>query len=232
MENRRCAKFILRNTLLPSTTSGGASSASNSVGSRNNNGKTNVTFTTINFRQILGSLYDEYDLFNLQLVGCAQVSGSDTPNDVSETTVAISGGANTNAVYGNTISDRNILITLSGLTFLNSLDHNKSTKSVILSAPLLLNSSLQTAFTVINTGGFISTFRKPPGIIDLTIDIKRCIDDTTAVNATTGVSSTAFGTANFVNCDYNMVYIFNIYPIDLEEIDSFQASRQRQLLKI
>jgi hypothetical protein len=234
MENRRCAKFILRSTLLPPTTSGGASSASNSVGSRNNNGKTSVTFTNISFRQILGSLYDEYDFFNLQLVGCAQVTGGDTPNDLSSGAITVASSTNGNVITGNYPSDRNFHIKMSGIPFINSLDHSVITQSAIVSAPLTIISVGQTAFSLNNSGGFITTFRKPtPEVVDITIELRRCIDDTNAVYATIGTAGNPFGPSNqFVNADYNMVYIFNIYPIDLEKIDQFDQARERAKLKI
>jgi hypothetical protein len=52
--------FTLSGTILPS----GSAAASNEFGSRNAN-FTVFTFTNINMRQILGSLWDKYDKFNL-----------------------------------------------------------------------------------------------------------------------------------------------------------------------
>jgi hypothetical protein len=228
MENKRCAKLVLRATDLL-TCIGTTAPQYNSFGVTNVAGKTSCTWTNIDMRALLGSLYDEYDFFNLQCVGVIQATNTDSTNTTGGT-VSIVGTSTTNSSYtiGATSSDRTIWARMTGLPFvcqsydIGSARNNNG--SCIVTPPMILTSNATTSLNFANTG-FVSTFRKIDKV-DITIDILRLVDNSRpTLNA-------SVGGANFANGDYNMIYTFNIYPVLLERRDQFDDARERQKLKI
>jgi hypothetical protein len=91
MSNLQIASLVLRSSDL-------TPGASNQYGSSDTY-QIIQTWNNINLRTLLGDMYDKYDLFNICL------------NTIT-TSVPI-------GVYGNTAEDRNVILKLSGLPFIN-----------------------------------------------------------------------------------------------------------------
>jgi len=156
MSNQQVATLILRtmDLTLNSTTNVGVS---NSMG-------TDMTFYNINMRTLLGDIYDKFEYFNLQL---KQIS----------TGVAASAA-------GTVLDDRNILVYMSGLPFVNQTYSQKTgynTTDVLLTN-FNQTISVSTNYVVNNNKSF--TFAKNEEVCSLRIYYKRVLDDaipTTAV---------------------------------------------------
>jgi hypothetical protein len=209
--NKKCVKMTLRATDLPSTVS------TNAYGSTNSLGKLNITFTNVNMKQILGAMYDEYDLFNIQLVMFGQVN-----YNASSGTNA--GG--TSNYIGSGTADRNITIKMTGLPFISQLNDMRSPNGTT-GANIAVCTLTANAATLFNSSqsNFCMTFRKPREFVDITFDI------TSLATATAPTLATVSGTTVITN-DYNMFYTFNIYGVELERRDKFDDARARQMLKI
>jgi hypothetical protein len=125
-------------------------------------GITNVLNTTcywpnINIRTLLGPMYDKYDLFNLSLESIL----------ISNPQHIVVAGNNVYA--GNTGDDQMVLISMSGLPFLNST-YNVRTgcngSSTILSSTYIGNNG-QSSFITYND--IFRTFGKAADIVNITI---------------------------------------------------------------
>jgi hypothetical protein len=97
MNNCRNARLVLRSSDLYILGPNGFEI--NTLGAMNQE-RTNFTWNNINLQTVLGDLYDDYDLFNLNLV---QVMSNSTF------------GGN----YGTNTMDRNVIFRISGLPFIN-----------------------------------------------------------------------------------------------------------------
>lgn len=77
MSNLESATFILRTSDLPTFANG-----ANDKGSSNNASHSSFTWNNIDFRAILGDMYDKYDYFNIALVSSTSgVSGATFPSN-------------------------------------------------------------------------------------------------------------------------------------------------------
>jgi hypothetical protein len=106
MENTECATFHLNTCdILFGTTYYNSNSATDFIGGLSsqygliNSDRNDFTFNNIDFKTILGTMYEKYDRFNLKL-SCVMVSSS--------------GG------FGSTAEDRVLKINIAGLPFSNS----------------------------------------------------------------------------------------------------------------
>lgn len=122
-----------------------------------NGTNTSITWNNINFRLLLGDMYDKFDNFNLQLVNIT--------SDDNRTGELLS---------GNTVSDRIVSVNLSGLNFLNqtydSNTNNMGSKVVIATYALYKDFSQ-------NYSNNIVTFAKGNEMCNLTIHYTRILDD-------------------------------------------------------
>lgn len=160
MENERCAKLVLNTSLFYPSSTG----APNTVGAMDptmgyaDAMRLNCTFTNLDWRQILGDMYDKYDEFNLVLVGATYMSTGGTP-------------------YGTASNGNSILIKAEGLDWSNqSYDVYKRSMT-----------SQATILTCTTTAGALSmpvysstTFKRPAGngIRDFSLRIYRALDET------------------------------------------------------
>ena len=111
MSYQEIACLVLKTSVLPMDGTTNAYGTSNTM-------NTSFTWTNINFRTLLGDMFDKYDRFMLLL---QHISNS----------IPIG----TNAIQGTALDDRAILINMSGLSFLNSNYNQKfqsNTGSVIV----------------------------------------------------------------------------------------------------
>ena len=134
----------------------------NNVGTINST-RTIMTWYSINFEDILGDLYKDYDLFNLRV------------RYISYTV---------QAVYGATINDRSIVFNMDGLNLYNSsYDVSKRcnvSSTIIASATIFQTASVNLSFD----DSFITTIRKQK-IADLTISLLNANSVPPVMNANT-----------------------------------------------
>ena len=135
-----------------------------------NNGAS-CSWSNINFRSLLGTLYDKYDCFNLTLN--TVVSG------VTSNTLGTS-------AFGSSVNgegDRNLLIKFSGIPFINNSYMVNSNYNVNQSGAIL--GSFYMARSQVNTQYFYSSniamFGKNKEVSDITIDLVR-LDFSTPVS--------------------------------------------------
>ena len=144
------ASLVLKPNLLTVNTS-------NNFGNCNA-GRSIYTFTNINLRNILGSMYDKYSKFNLILknVMCEAVN-----------------------TWGNVAQDQSIFINISGLNFINNYEVTTKTcsqQSVLTS--ILFNPS--GSLSVTYTNNCVATFiTNGPENVDITISYQRISDGLT-----------------------------------------------------
>ena len=139
MYNQESASLILRTSDLTAGTQ-------NNVG-RSDQFFTNMTWSNINLRTLLGSMYDKFDTFNLVPVTFAQAQG---------------GGG-----FGTADEDRTTSIFISGLPFTNCV-YNTETKtnrnSAIINTFKFIRSNSTTVY-----GGQILTFTKNQELVNINI---------------------------------------------------------------
>lgn len=157
---------------------GGVSQTIDNQYGRISDNRCNLTWKNINLRNLLGTLYDRYETFNLYLYQIAQTGGfngvpSSSPNLCVD-------------------------IRLKGLPFLNN-SYNTSTgintESVFLTS-YMLNNNISTnigSFITLNNSASI-TFGKSSNNVDLTIDMKTTKDRIYPVVN----DNQSFGTFNFI----------------------------------
>ena len=176
MSNYKNASLVLRTIDLPLNDS-------NNFGS-SNQFRTSFTWNNINLRTLLGDMYDMYDYFNLDIV-------------------QIASNLSTTATFGTTAADRNIIVKISGLPFINQTyttktgnNTNSATLCAFTFAPLTqTNTTLQTY----NTTNLL-TFGKNQDVCNITISYSR-VDDLSVQTTVVGPS---------------MVFIFTIHGITNE----------------
>ena len=129
---------------------------------------TSMTWYNINLRTLLGDMYDDYDIFNLSFN--------------TFTSAVVGTGAN---VMGASLDDRQLLVKISGLPFLNQTydvakGHNTSS-AYVGSVYLTTTASSWQIFNGFN----VATFGKNQELVNITITYERVIDSAlpTTVNA-------------------------------------------------
>jgi hypothetical protein len=194
MSNLQIASLVLRSSDLTLGTS-------NQYGSCDA-GRVTQTWNNINLRTLLGDMYDKYDLFNICL------------NTITT--------ASCTQQYGDTVDDRNVVLKLSGLPFVNQTYSVKQgcNTNVCPIASFLFPTYLATGITA--TQYFYSnncyTFGKSQQSCNLTIQYGRVIDD--ALPATTVNTAKPFP---------NIVLIFDIVGVNK---DNLTNSSTQQLIKM
>ena len=166
-----CATLVLKTSDL-------TAGSSTNIGIMNTN-KTDMTWSNINLRLLLGDMYDKYDYFNLYL------------KDISTAAVGSTAGAS--------LDDRNLLIRLGGLPFVNqtySQSRNANQTDVILTP---FNNTINVCNNLTIQNGKQFTFAKNQDVCSIRISYTRVIDDTSPTT---------------VGAYPNMVYRFEIYGIE------------------
>lgn len=124
---------------------------SNQFGSINST-RTSTTWNAVNFKNILGNLYDEYEMFNIEFIGLS---------------IGTYSGA-----FGTTDNDRNVIVYMSGL---NWNYNNYDTASISTTNEAIIGShkfgTQNAAVSFSNIRRMISTFRKTQ-TADITITLK------------------------------------------------------------
>ena len=196
METIQNGNLILYSSLLvPGTT--------NKYGTANTN-NTDLTFTNINIKQILGSNYDRYQKFNLILNSII----------IPVSTVAISIG-----------NDANIMLYMSGLPFdqgstYSTITGNGSNTSYIGCVHMVNTSNLNSAI-VTYPPTFFNTIIKPQDINDITISLRGAIATLTATGATFLLpSSTIYP---------QMAFCFSIVPVLETLISQFPSQEDKTI---
>jgi hypothetical protein len=193
MSNLQMASLVLRSSDL------GIAGTSSQYGSSDTLRLTQ-TWNNINLRTVLGDMYDKYDLFNICL------------NTITTAQAANIGGKDAPTVQGP--DDRNVIIKLSGLPFVNqtySVKQGCNTNVCPISSFLFASSATATQFFYSNN---CYTFGKSQQSCNITIAYGRVLDD--ALPAT----NTAYP---------NVVFIFDIVGIPKENLTN---SSTQQLIKM
>jgi hypothetical protein len=192
MSNIECAILVLRTSDL--------TKAGNKSGIKADFNMSPYTWKNINLRTVLGPMYDKYDSFNLCL------------------TTVCSGGvltANNTYILSTDPNDNLVILTISGLPFLNNVydtrtQHNTNVSTLgcyqFVSDAANINIPIpsSTTFTASNGG---NTFGKYQEMVDLTICYNRVIDNAFIVRD--AVTNTG---------DFPQVqFIFNIFGIQKDE---------------
>ena len=148
----------LKNAALILKTSDLTADSITSIGEANQY-MTSMTWYNINLRTLLGDMYDDYDIFNLSFN--------------TFTSAVVGTGAN---VMGASLDDRQLLVKISGLPFLNQTYdvakcHNTSSAYV---GSIYLTSA-QSSYQTFN-GFNVATFGKNQELVNITITYERVID--------------------------------------------------------
>jgi hypothetical protein len=159
------------------------------------------TWNNINLRLLLGDMYDRYDLFNI----CLNTITTSAPT----------------AAYGNTADDRNVVMKLSGLPFINQTYSVKLGCNTAICPIASFNFPTITTTAMSATQYFYSnncyTFGKNQPTCNLTIQYGRVIDD-------------ALPLCNNQNREFpSIVLLFDIVGIGKENLTN---SNTQQLIKI
>jgi hypothetical protein len=165
-----------------------------------NYNNTSITWNNLNLKTILGTMYDKYDKFNIELVSISQIA---TLYD-----------------FGASLSDVNILIKLNGLPFVNnnySLSNKNNTNSTIIGSYNFVDYDLNKLQLCKN---FVRTFIKDSSyIINLTLTYLG--NDLNIVNSPVVLRVDGNqqpildvnGNQTFTGIYCDMVFMFNIYGI-------------------
>jgi hypothetical protein len=183
MSNLQIASLVLRSSDLPA------------VGTYNQSGGSDArrltqTWNNINLRTLLGDMYDKYDLFNICL------------NTITTASAA--------AATGQTNDDRNVIIKLSGLPFINqtySVLQGCNTSVCAISSFQFISSATATQFFYSNN---CYTFGKSQQSCNLTIQYGRVLDDALP---TTGVTYP------------NVVFIFDIIGVPKDNLTNSSTQK-------
>jgi hypothetical protein len=154
-----------------------------------NAAKNQITWNNINLKNVLGSMYDKYDKFNIELVSILQSETVD--------------------IFGIDSKDTTVLIQISGLSFVNN-NYNFSTgnnvNSTIIGFYNFCNYDETTTQNYINNP---RTFVKDTKyLVDITINYLRF--DLTNVNTIVYTDLLGFAVSGFYP---EMVFMFNIHGI-------------------
>lgn len=150
MFNAESATLILRSADLPVDTAQG-NLASNATGSTDNF-LSSMTWNNINLRTLLGSMYEKYDRFAL------------VPTQIQS--------VNSGASPGSTTDDRNLLIYVSGLPFINNT-YDVSTKTNKNGACINFIRMVANGNAVASSNGNIVLFSKNQELVNLNIYYQR-----------------------------------------------------------
>ena len=181
MANIECASFILKASDLPGA--GGTNSAGTS-----NAFFSQLTWSNIDLRSVLGDMYNRYDKFNLCLttLGCDAVTST------------IGAGSYANGQYDNLYAT----VYIGGLPWINQT-YNQATNHNRTLVPIALyqfpSTQNQSNFTNYNNPRFV-TFGKSQDTCNITIQFNRVYDDSLCVCA---------GASNFPST----IFLFSIYGI-------------------
>jgi hypothetical protein len=196
METIQNGNLILYSSLLvPGTT--------NKYGTANTN-NTELTFTNINIKQILGSNYDRYQKFNLILNSII----------IPVTTLAIP-----------ITNDANVMLYMSGLPFDNGSTYSAisgfSSNSSYIGCVHMVNASNANSAIVTYPPTFFNTIIKPQDINDITISLRGAIATLTATGATFLLPS---GTIY-----PQMAFCFSIVPVLETLITQFPSQEDKTI---
>jgi hypothetical protein len=142
--------FILKTRDISLLNGAGNFPLSNQFGSINSS-RTSTTWNAINIKNILGELYDQYELFNIELIGISIASYSGN--------------------FGTTDNDRNVIINMSGLDWVYNNYNTSSlstTNQAIVGSHKFATQAAAQSFS--NIRRMISTFRKNQ-VVDITITL-------------------------------------------------------------
>jgi hypothetical protein len=153
--NQQCAKIVLRSVDLPA--------GNNTLTAVYNtagwclNGRTTCGWSNINMRDVLGEMYDQYDLFNIILVDNASSYG--------------------NNLMGASTDDRFVKVYMSGLPWRNQ-GYSSALKCSTNSC-LVGNINFVYGASSINRSSIpnVSTFSKQDGTTDIVITLLRQLDN-------------------------------------------------------
>jgi hypothetical protein len=146
MYNEECATLVLR--------SGDLINGSNSVGTSDAR-FTNMTWSNINLRTLLGNMYDKYDRFALVPISFQTIQGGN---------------------FGAGNDDRCISINIAGLPFTNN-NYNASTKTNQNSAIIYVTRFIANNSSNSILHGTVLNFTKNQDIADINIFYQRIIPD-------------------------------------------------------
>ena len=146
MYNEESATLVLRSSDLPAN-------SSNNVGSADQF-YTNMTWSNINLRTLLGAMYDKYDKFALVPVAYQSNLGD--------------------AVFGASSDERVVTINISGLPFTNN-NYNSGLKTNQTSSVIFSARFVQNNFAERQTGGVVVTFTKNQELVNLNIFYQRVV---------------------------------------------------------
>jgi hypothetical protein len=200
MQTVQSSVLVLYTSLLVASTT-------NRYGTANVN-FTDVTFTNINMRQILGDNYDKYYKFNLILNSIVMpTSPTDIPNGNDGAVMFFMGGIPfDNSVCYSTIVGNNNNLTLFGTVKLDIRGATTGTSDIAAFAP-----------------SFFNTFLRPANDnVDITIALRSGV-----ATFTGNVPSFLFSTANIYP---RFVYSFNIVPVLDTALLPFPVSQEQTLV--
>lgn len=195
METIQCGSLILYTSLLVAGTT-------NKYGTANTN-FTDLTFTNINLKQILGSNYDRYQKFNLILNSI-----------IIPTTTAIIAQTN----------DANVMLYMAGLPFDSGTTYSTVSgynSNISYIGSIHINSTTLISSIETYPPTFFNTIIKPQDINDITINLRGAVATLTATGATFLLpSSTIYP---------QMAYSFSIVPV-LETLITQFPSQEDQTI--
>ena len=176
-----------------------------SIGTINNIYSSSFTWKSINIKSIIGTMWEDYDYFNIALVANA-----------SNILVAAP------TVLFNGLNDQKLgTIYMSGLNWINA-SYDTKTKTIKSEAPIgfiNFSSSTTTLGSLIQYNGLnVSSFSKSSPVVDITISYRNIINDTISIcytNVDTPANNTKFPAQAFM---------FEIIPIKKDNI-SFNSKR-------
>jgi hypothetical protein len=190
MFNAECASLVLRSADLPVDTQLGELS-SNAVGSTDNF-LSSMTWNNINLRTLLGSMYEKYDTFALVPTQIQSINAGTSP--------------------GSTAEDRNLLVFVSGLPFINNT-YDMTTLTNKNAACINFIRVVASSTTVTSSNPIVTLFSKNQELVNLNISYQRITKNT---GGNYKPQSTYTGTQPpYVANNYpHTIFCFNIYGVD------------------
>ena len=162
MYNEECATLVLRSGDL-------TANSTNSVGTADAR-FTNMTWSNINLRTLLGNMYDKYDRFALVPIQFQTITG---------------------AGFASTNDDRCVSINIAGLPFTNN-NYNASSKTNQNSAIIYVTRFIANNSSNSITTGNVLNFTKNQDITDINIFYQRISPDATNGSYAINQSATSF----------------------------------------
>jgi hypothetical protein len=190
MFNAECASLVLRSADLPVDTQLGELS-SNAVGSTDNF-LSSMTWNNINLRTLLGSMYEKYDTFALVPTQIQSINAGTSP--------------------GSTTEDRNLLVFVSGLPFINNT-YDMTTLTNKNAACINFIRVVASGTTVTSSNPIVTLFSKNQELVNLNISYQRITKNT---GGNYKPQSTYSGTQPpYVANNYpHTIFTFNIYGVE------------------